>query len=125
MFDFANYTYSGLLSIIVALFSFAYPKINDSIEDVDKKYHSSMLTARMQRESSFVLFQAFLVINLFYNILLPFVIDQLPNGRWFIVAQAVGVVALVATTFCLFYTIRIYGKAGKLQGEIWSDFKKR
>lgn len=124
MFDFANYTYSGLLSIIVALFSFAYPKITESFEKVDEKYKSSMLSARMQRETSFVLFQVLLVINLFYNILLPFVIDQLTNGRWFIMAQAVGVVALVTSTFCLFYTRMIYDKASKLQNEIWADFKE-
>lgn len=123
MFDFTNYTYSGLLSIIVALLSFAYPKIVDSISCVDAKYGSSMLTARLQREKSFYAFRVLLVINLFCSILLPFLLDQSQCARWYIMFQAVIVVSLIAVTFCLFHTIGIYNNPGKLQNEIWSDFK--
>ena len=44
MFDFTNYTYSGMLSIVAAVFGIAYPQINASIERIDDKYGSSLLT---------------------------------------------------------------------------------
>lgn len=37
MFDFTNYTYSGMLSIVAAVFGIAYPQINASIERIDDK----------------------------------------------------------------------------------------
>lgn len=124
MFDFTNYTYSGLLSIIVALLSFAYPKIVDSISCIDAKYGSSMLTARMQKESSFFSFRLLLVVNLCCSILLPFMLDQSLNSRWYILLQAIAVVSLITATFCLFHTISIYNNSSELQDEIWSDFSK-
>lgn len=48
MFDFTNYTYSGMLSIVAAVFGIAYPQINASIERIDDKYGSSLLTMRLK-----------------------------------------------------------------------------
>ena len=53
MFDFTNYTYSGMLSIVAAIFGIAYPQINASIERIDDKYGSSLLTKRLKNEKAF------------------------------------------------------------------------
>lgn len=53
MFDFANYTYSGMLSIVSAVFGITYPLISSSIERIDEKYGSSMLTSRFSKEFHF------------------------------------------------------------------------
>lgn len=33
MFDFTNYTYSGMLSIVAAIFGIAYPQINAALKE--------------------------------------------------------------------------------------------
>ena len=55
MFDFTNYTYSGMLSIVAAVFGIAYPQINASIERIDDKYGSSLLTTRLKNEKAFAI----------------------------------------------------------------------
>ena len=60
MFDFTNYTYSGMLSIVAAVFGIAYPQINASIERIDDKYGSSLLTTRLKNEKAFAIFNVLL-----------------------------------------------------------------
>ena len=64
MFNFTDTTYSGLLSILSALFGIAYPLVISCIEKIDQKYQSTLLTARFKNERIFKTFKYLLIINL-------------------------------------------------------------
>ena len=64
MFDFVNYTYSGVLSILSTLFGLSYPLVIGCIEKIDDKFGSTKLSERFMSETSFKWFKTSLVINL-------------------------------------------------------------
>ena len=124
MFDFTNYTYSGMLSIVSAVFGIAYPLINSSIERIDEKYDSSMLTSRFSNEFHFNLFKWTLAINLAVVVINPFLLDQSEYVYVYITIQTIATMALIASFFLLYNTFQLYGAAGKLHKKIWTDFQK-
>ncbi len=124
MFDFINYTYSGMLAIVAAVFGIAYPQINCSIERVDDKYHSSMLTARFRRQISFVIFKVCLIVNLCIVVLNPFFLDESERSYLYITIQSIATIFLIASFFLLYQDIQLYNDASKLHNQIWLDFKK-
>ena len=63
MFEFVNYTYSGLLSIIAALMGLACPLIINKIEGIDRRYHSTLLARRFMQESSFAWFAILMALT--------------------------------------------------------------
>lgn len=124
MFDFTNYTYSGMLSIVAAVFGIAYPLINSSIERIDEKYGSSMLTSRFSNEFHFYLFKWLLAVNLVVVVINPFLLDQSEYAYVYIAIQTIATMALMASFFLLYNTFQLYNAAGKLHEQIWADFKK-
>lgn len=124
MFDFTNYTYSGMLSIVAAVFGIAYPLINSSIERIDEKYGSSMLTSRFSNEFHFYLFKWLLAINLVVVVINPFLLDQSEHAYVYIAIQTIATMALMASFFLLYNTFQLYNAAGKLHEQIWADFQK-
>ena len=114
IFDFTDYTYSGLLSILAALYGVGYPLIIQSIERIYSQYDSTRLSNRFTKETVYKIFRSFLVINLIYGILCPFLYHA---GWWnmgFVTVQATLLVALIGTTFLLFQLIIKYGNGGEL-----------
>lgn len=124
MFDFTNYTYSGLLSLISALFSIGYPLIMNSINRIDTKYSSTLLTAKLQKEKVFLCFNTLLIVNLIFAVLIPFLMYGSCISYLYIIFQAIGAIALITTTFCLFHIIMLYSNPTKLCDYIWSDYKR-
>ena len=124
MFDFTNYSYSGLLSLISALFSIGYPLIMNSINRIDTKYSSTLLTAKLQKEKVFLCFSTLLVVNLILAILIPFMMYGSSISYLYIIIQAIGTIALITTTFCLFHIIMLYSNPTKLCDYIWCDYKR-
>ena len=122
MFDFVNYTYSGVLAILSALFGLSYPLILSCIEKIDVKYHSTRLTARFLEEKVFVAFKYLLVINLVMAVLFPFIMDGNNHSRYLIAVQCLVAVVLIYFAFCLFNKVMTYYDAGKLQEQILSDY---
>lgn len=124
MFDFINYTYSGMLSIVAAVFGIAYPQINASIERIDDKYGSSLLTTRLKNEKAFTIFNVLLLINLIIAVVNPFLLDQSKCSYIYIVIQTIATIFLIGCFFHLFEIIRMYNDAETLHGNIWNDYKK-
>ena len=124
MFDFTNYTYSGMLSIVAAIFGIAYPQINASIERIDDKYGSSLLTKRLKNEKAFAAFNVLLVINLVIDVVNPFLLDQSNSCYIYIVIQTIATIFLIGCFFYLFEIIRMYNDAEILHENIWNDYKK-
>lgn len=123
MFDFTNYSYSGLLSLISALFSIGYPLIINSINRIDTKYSSTLLTAKLQKEKVFLCFNTLLIANLILAVLIPFMMYGSSISYLYIIIQAIGTIALITTTFCLFHIIMLYSNPTKLCDYIWCVIK--
>ncbi len=124
MFDFVNYTYSGILSIIAALIGLGCPLIIGRIEDIDKRYKSTLLTSRFKGESSFIFFIVMMIVNILITIILPFVLDYSTNARLWIALQSIFVLLLLVSLFVLFYDILNYLDPQKLQKRILDDYDK-
>lgn len=124
MFDFINYTYSGMLSIVAAVFGIAYPQINASIERIDDKYGSSLLTTRLKNEKAFTIFNVLLLINLIIAVVNPFLLDQSKCSYIYIGIQTIATIFLIGCFFHLFEIIRMYNDAETLHENIWNDYKK-
>lgn len=123
MFDFTNYTYSGMLSIVAAVFGIAYPQINASIERIDDKYGSSLLTTRLKNEKAFAIFNVLLVVNLIIAVVNPFLLDQSKCCYIYIAIQTIATIFLIGCFFHLFEIIRMYNDAETLHVNIWNDYK--
>jgi hypothetical protein len=122
MFDFVNYTYSGVLSILSTLFGLSYPLVIGCIEKIDVKFGSTKLSERFMNETSFRWFKTSLVINLVIAVLFPFMMDGCTYARIFIGIQCVGAFELVLSALFLFSKIIIYYNITDLQKAIINDY---
>ena len=122
MFDFVNYTYSGVLSVLSTLFGLSYPLILGCIEKIDAKYHSTKLSARFLEEKIFIVFKVLLIVNLVIAVVFPFLMDGCQHARYLIALQCVAAVVMIYFAFRLFNLVMIYYDAGKLQARIFTDY---
>ena len=105
MFDFVNYTYSGIVSVLSALFGLSYPLLIGCIEKIDAKYGSTSLINRFKEESIFIKFKRLIVINLIVAILFPFLMDGCKYGRYFVLGQSILAILMVYKAFELFTAV--------------------
>ena len=124
MFDFVNYTYSGILSIIAALIGLGLPLIIGRIEGIDKRYKSTLLTRRFKQESSFKWYVALTIANVIVAIVVPFVMDQSGYARIWIAVQSVMLVLLLVNLYVLFSDMLVYTNPIELQERILKDYHK-
>ena len=122
MFDFVNYTYSGVLSVLSTLFGLSYPLILGCIEKIDAKYHSTKLSARFLEEKVFLVFKVLLIVNLVIAVVFPFLMDGCQHARYLIALQCMAAVVMIYFAFLLFNMVMIYYDAGKLQARILIDY---
>ena len=113
-FTFTDYTFSGLLSILAALYGVGYPLIIQSIEKISAQYSSSHISERFTREGRYLLFQGLLILNMAFAITTPFLLHAGWNNVLFLTLQAVLLVLLVGQTFLLFNLILKYSNGAKL-----------
>lgn len=114
-FTFSDYAFSGLLSILAALYGVGYPLIIQSIERINSQYNSLSISERFVKESIYFVFQVLLVINMVFAISAPFLLHSGWNNNLFITIQAVLLALLVGQTFLLFRLILIYSTGPKLR----------
>lgn len=115
-FDFSNYTYSGLLSILATLLGMAYPLIIECISKIDDKYDSTILMARFLKEKRYGFFVFLLSLNVAVGIGMPFVLSIFSDNRndVLLLIQTVLMTLLVAQTFILIRLILTYYNANAL-----------
>lgn len=123
MFDFVNYTYSGLLSIIAALIGLACPLIIGRIENIDKRYKCTLLTERFKNEFSFRLFEWLMVLNIIVAVLFPFLIDRLAYARVWIAIQSGCVFVLLVSLIVLFTDMLAYTTPESICERIRGDYR--
>ena len=124
MFDFLNTTYSGLLSILSALFGFSYPLVIGCIEKIDSKFGSTKLSERFQSEYSYKWFNILLVINLAMAVLSPPLIEWCAHAHAKIImgVQVGGTISMIFSALCLFRKIISYYNITELQKGILDDY---
>lgn len=122
MFDFVNYTYSGVLSILSTLFGLSYPLVIGCIEKIDDKFGSTKLSERFMSETSFKWFKTSLVINLVMAVVFPFFMDGCVHARLIMCVQCLGAIVLVSSALFLFSKIITYYNITDLQREILDNY---
>lgn len=122
MFDFVNYTYSGVMSVLSTLFGLSYPLILSCIEKIDAKYHSTKLSARFLEEKVFISFKFVLILNLIIAVVIPFLMDGCYHSRYLIVLQCLAAMIMIYFAFQLFNKVMAYYDASKLQDQILADY---
>lgn len=113
-FDFTNYTFSGLLSILASLYGVGYPLIVQSIGSIYKQYDSDLLSHRFSKEPIYKWFQILMVVNMAVAITAPFVLQAGWVNQIVITVQAICIVALIGSSVMLFQLILLYSNAGEL-----------
>lgn len=113
-FTFSDYTFSGLLSILAALYGVGYPLIIQSIEKISAQYNSSYISERFTREGIYLVFQGLLILNMAFAITTPFLLYARWDNVFFLTLQAVLLILLVGQTFLLFNLILKYSNGAKL-----------
>lgn len=124
MFDFVNYTYNGVLSVLSTLFGLSYPLILSCIEKIDTKYCFTKLSARFGEERVFILFKYILILNLTIAVVFPFLMDGNHHSRYLIAAQCVMAIVMIYYAFLLFNKVMTYYDAAKLQEQKLADYHK-
>lgn len=122
MFDFVNYTYSGILSVLSTLFGLSYPLVIGCVEKIDDKFGSTKLSERFMSETSFKWFKTSLVINLVMAVLFPFLMDGSVHARIIIGVQCIGAIILVSSALFLFSKIITYYNIADLQKAIIDNY---
>ena len=113
-FDFTNYTYSGLLSILASLFGVGYPLIVQSIGSIFKQYESPRLSERFSKEPAYIAFRVLLIVNLLVAVSAPFILQAGWFNQVVITIQVVLIVSLIGTSIMLFNLILLYSNADGL-----------
>lgn len=113
-FDFTNYTFSGLLSILASLYGVGYPLIVQSIGSIYKQYDSDLLSHRFSKEPVYKWFQILMVVNMAVAITAPFVLQAGWFNQIVITVQAICIVTLIGSSVMLFQLILLYSNAGEL-----------
>lgn len=124
MFDFVNYTYSGILSIIAALIGLGLPLIIGRIEGIDERYKSTLLTKRFKQESSFTCYIVLTIANVIIAVVIPFVMDYSANARIWIAVQSGMLVLLLVNLYILLSDMLVYTNPIELQERILKDLHK-
>ena len=113
-FDFTNYTFSGLLSILASLYGVGYPLIIQSIERIYSQYDSALLANRFTKEPIYKVFQIVLILNLLFVVATPFLFLADWWNIGFVTIQACLLIVLMSFAFMLFQLMIKYGNAKEL-----------
>lgn len=121
MFDFTNYTYSGLLSLVSAVFGISYPLILDAISNIDRKYGATLLTQHFLKENKYRTFRGLLIINLVMAVTIPFTLSVFTFPHALLVSQTAAVILLIVASFFLYELIIVYQQPDRLYKRLAED----
>lgn len=121
-FDFTNVTFSGLLSILAALYGVGYPLIMQSIGRINSKYDSALLSERFLREPVYRWFQIAITLNLVFAVVAPFLLS-FTTGCVLIITfvQTSFLAGLIYIVHKLLQTIIVYENGEKLLCHLTSN----
>lgn len=117
-FDFINYTFSAIVSLVTAVFGLSYPLLVESIQKIDVKYNSIRIKRRFEESDTYKSYNSLLIISVFVAIFMPFllvaVINYIVMGYVLITIQTAMLLLLIVMTIRLVGEIQIYNDPDKL-----------
>ena len=117
--DFTNYTFSFLISLLSAILGICHPLLLESIRKIDEQYGSSILSARFQKESVFKWFQSLMIVCLCISFVVPFLMllfDSHVLNICAVTVQSIVFLFLVLVLLSMFRLIQTYYNPENLAG---------
>ena len=81
MFNFFSNTYSAVVTIFAALLGISFPLILQSIQRIDEKYDSAVLSNRFEDENIYHIFKWLLYVYAVIVCVVPFILSFLSNVK--------------------------------------------
>ena len=107
MFDFYNYNFSSLISILAALLGVAFPLILQCIQKVDEQYGSTRLSAHFKREPAYHCYFFLFVIGVCSSVLMPFLMFWLKAKATLVILETIHTLLVFSLSINFIYLFTI------------------
>lgn len=117
MFNFFSNTYSAVVTIFAAILGISFPLILQSIQRIDEKYDSAVLSSRFEDENIYHIFKWLLYVYAVIVCVVPFILSFLSNVEkeyWVNSFLLLFLLCIVLTLVILFDRISKYYNIEKL-----------
>lgn len=123
-FDFFNYTFSAVVSLVTAVFGLSYPLLIESIHKIDIKYGSIRLKNRFEESEIYKNYNTMLKLSVFIAVIMPFLLAAFilhtAISYVLITIQVALLLILIYLTFCLVEQIQMYNDPVRLMNDVLS-----
>lgn len=117
-FDFFNYTFSSVISLVTAVFGMSYPLLIESIQKINDRYQSYDIKTKFEESVRFKGYNIVLVLSVLIAVIMPFLLMAAYSCKGIsyalITIQVVLLFILVFFTLQLVDQIRLYNEPRKL-----------
>lgn len=127
MFNFFSNTYSAVVTIFAALLGISFPLILQSIQRIDEKYDSAVLSNRFEDENIYHIFKWLLYVYAVIVCVVPFILSFLSNVEkeyWVNSFLLLYLLCIIMTLVILFDRISKYYNIEKLLSYLSSKKKE-
>lgn len=127
MFNFFSNTYSAVVTIFAALLGISFPLILQSIQRIDEKYDSAVLSNRFEDENIYNIFKWLLYVYAVIVCVVPFILSFLSNVEkeyWVNSFLLLYLLCIIMTLVILFDRISKYYNIEKLLSYLSSKKKE-
>lgn len=117
MFNFFSNTYNAVVTIFAALLGISFPLILQSIQRIDEKYDSAVISDRFEDENIYNIFKWLLYIYAVIVCIVPFILSFLSNVEmeyWVNSFLLLYLLCIIMTLVILFDRISKYYNIEKL-----------
>lgn len=112
LFDFSNYTYSGLVGLFSAIIGMYYPLMLQAIDKIDEKYHVCRFVELFKEEKVYGRFNVLLLWSIAFAVVEPFALFLMCNVLWLqvivLTIHTLVVLTLLLHVIGLYHMILIY-----------------
>lgn len=105
--DFTNYTFSFLVSLIGTILGICYPLFLENIRKIDDQYQSTVLAKRFQEAPVFKLYRLLLIVAIIISFLAPFIMLFSDNSIVNIGVETIHCLFVLALVFVMLYMFRV------------------
>lgn len=105
--DFTNYTFSFLVSLIGTILGICYPLFLENIRKIDDQYQSTVLAKRFQEAPVFKVYQLLLIAAIVISFLAPFIMLLSNNSIVNIGVETVHCLFVLALVFVMLNMFRV------------------
>lgn len=127
MFNFLSNTFSAVVTIFAAILGISFPLILQSIQRIDEKYDSAVLSSRFEDENIYHIFKWLLYVYAVIVCVVPFILSFLSNVEmeyWVNSLLLLYLLCIIMTLVILFDRISKYYNIEKLLSYLSSKKKE-